>query len=44
MVSIVPVYFRAGWAYNLASLGIVAALILFYTIVHHLVSRRKTAM
>ena len=35
----VPVLLRAGWAYNLASLGLMVALTLFYMIVHFVVSR-----
>lgn len=34
-----PVLLRAGWAYNLASLGLVLALTLFYMLVHYVVSR-----
>jgi len=34
----VPVLLRAGWAYNLASFGLVVALVLFYMIVHYVVS------
>jgi hypothetical protein len=35
----VPVLLRAGWAYNLATLGLVVALTLFYMLVHYVVSR-----
>ena len=35
----VPVLLRAGWAYNLASLGLMVVLTLFYMIVHYVVSR-----
>jgi len=35
----VPVLLRAGSAYNLASLGLVAALVMFYMIVHFVVSK-----
>ena len=39
MIIALPVYFRAGWVYNLKSLGIVLALAVFYTLVHFGVSR-----
>jgi hypothetical protein len=39
MIVALPVWFVAGWSYNLRSLGIMAALVLFYTLVHFLVSR-----
>ena len=39
MIIALPVYFRAGSAYNLRSLGIVLALALFYTLMHVVVSR-----
>ena len=35
----VPVYFRAGWAYSLASIGVVVALTLFYALMHYVISR-----
>jgi hypothetical protein len=35
----VPIYFRADAAYGLASLGLVIALVLFYTLMHYAVSR-----
>lgn len=35
----VPVYFRAGWAYSLASLGVVAALTALYALMHFVISR-----
>ena len=35
----VPVYLRAGWAYDLRSLGLFAGLTLFYTLIHLVVSR-----
>ncbi len=35
----VPVYFRAGWTYNVASLGVVVALTAFYAFMHFLISR-----
>jgi hypothetical protein len=35
----VPIYFRADAAYSLASLGLVIALVLFYTLMHYAVSR-----
>ncbi len=34
MILALPVYFRAGWAYDMRSLGIVVALAAFYTVVH----------
>jgi hypothetical protein len=39
MIVALPVYFKAGWAYNLRSLGIVLALVVFYTGLHFVVSR-----
>ena len=39
MIVALPVYFKAGWAYNLRSLGIVVALAVFYTVMHIVVSR-----
>ncbi len=39
MIVALPVYFRAGSAYNLRSLGIVLALTAFYTLMHVAVSR-----
>lgn len=39
MVVALPVYFEAGWSYNLRSLGIVAALVAFYTLLHFTISR-----
>jgi len=39
MIVALPVWFVAGWGYNLRSLGILAGLVLFYTIVHFVVSR-----
>ena len=36
---ILPIYFKAGLNFNLASLGIAIGLILFYIVVHYLVSR-----
>jgi len=39
MIVALPVYFEAGWRYNLRSLGIVMALVVFYTLVHFVVSR-----
>jgi hypothetical protein len=39
MIVALPVYFVAGWAYNLRSLGILMALVVFYTLMHLLVSR-----
>ncbi len=35
----VPIYFRADAAYSLATLGLVIALVLFYTLMHYAVSR-----
>ncbi len=35
----VPIYLRADAAYSLASLGLVIALVLFYTLMHYAVSR-----
>ena len=35
----VPVYFQAGWAYSLASMGVVIALTVFYALVHLVISR-----
>jgi hypothetical protein len=39
MIVALPVYFGAGWGYNLRSLGIVLALAAFYTLMHLAVSR-----
>jgi hypothetical protein len=39
MIVALPVYFSAGWAYNLRSLGIVVALAAFYTLMHLGISR-----
>ena len=39
MIVALPVWFVAGWGYNLRSVGIMAALVLFYTLVHFVVSR-----
>jgi hypothetical protein len=39
MIIALPVYFKAGWAYNLRSLGIVLALAVLYTLMHLVVSR-----
>ena len=39
MAIALPVFFRAGWAYNLRSLAIVLGLAAFYTLVHWAVSR-----
>ena len=39
MIVALPVYFKAGWTYNLSSLGIVLALAVFYTLVHFIISR-----
>ena len=39
MIVALPVWFVAGWGYNLRSLGIMVALVLFYTLVHFVVSR-----
>ena len=39
MLVALPVYFEAGWEYNLRSLGIVLGLVVFYTLVHFVVSR-----
>jgi hypothetical protein len=44
MIVALPVWFVAGWAYNLRSLGIMAALVLFYTLVHLVVSRYLTSL
>lgn len=38
-VMALPVWFVAGWGYNVRSLGIMAALVMFYTLVHLVVSR-----
>jgi hypothetical protein len=38
MIVALPVWFVAGWGYNLRTLGIIAALLLFYTLVHFVVS------
>ena len=39
MFYVVPIYFRAGLNFNLTSLEIVVGLILFYIVIHYLVSR-----
>jgi hypothetical protein len=39
MIVALPVWFVAGWGYNLRSLGIMTALLVFYTLVHFVVSR-----
>ncbi len=39
MIVALPVFFRAGWAYNLRSLAIVLALTVFYTLVHYAIAR-----
>jgi hypothetical protein len=39
MIVALPVWFVSGSGYNLRSLGIMAALVLFYTLVHFVVSR-----
>ena len=39
MIVALPVYFEAGWSYNLRSLGIIAALVAFYSLMHYVVSR-----
>jgi hypothetical protein len=39
MIVALPVYFEAGWRYNLRSLGIVVALVAFYALMHYVVSR-----
>ena len=39
MIVALPVWFVAGWGYNLRSLGIMAAMVLFYTLIHVVVSR-----
>ena len=39
MIVALPVYFTAGWEYNLRSLGLVLALAVFYTLVQLVVSR-----
>jgi len=39
MIVALPVYFRAGWAYNLRSIGIVLALAVLYTFLHLALSR-----
>jgi hypothetical protein len=39
MLVALPVYFRAGWAYNLSSFGITFALAAFYTLLHYVVWR-----
>ena len=39
MIVALPVYFEAGWAYNLRSLGIVLALAAFYTLMHFVITR-----
>ena len=36
---VVPIYLRADAAYSLATLGLVIALVLFYTLMHYAVSR-----
>lgn len=44
MIIALPVWFVAGWGYNLRSLGIMGALLLFYTLVHFVVSRYLTGL
>ncbi len=44
MIVALPVWFVAGSGYNLRSLGIIAALVLFYTLVHFVVSRYLTGL
>lgn len=39
MILAVPVYLKAGWSYNLKSLGVVTALAVFYIGLYYLVSR-----
>ena len=39
MIVALPVYFEAGWAYNLRSLGLVLALAAFYTLMHFVITR-----
>ena len=39
LIIALPVLLRASWTYTLASLGIVIALTLFYTMMHYLISR-----
>jgi hypothetical protein len=39
MIVVLPVYFEAGWRYNLRSLSIVVALVVLYTLMHFIVSR-----
>lgn len=39
MIVALPVWVVAGWRYDLRSLGIMVGLVLFYTLVHFVVSR-----
>lgn len=39
MIVALPVWFEAGWGYHSRSLAIMAALVLFYTLIHFIVSR-----
>lgn len=39
MIVALPVYFDADWGYGMRSLGIVAGLVVFYTVMHLVVSR-----
>ena len=39
MIVALPVWFEAGWRYNLRSLGIAVVLLLFYTFLHVIISR-----
>jgi hypothetical protein len=44
VVIALPVYFEAGSRYNLASLGLALGLVIFYTLLHLLISRYLTRL
>jgi len=44
MIVALPVFFEAGWRYNARSLGLMAALVSFYSLMHFVVSRFRPSL